>query len=134
MVGSSGQLTIEFILLLVIVLTIVSTVVIPIINDSRDMLSEASMAATLSAASQKISETARAISYSGCGSAKTIEIYVTQDVFMNPTISQDGIAQFTMFDGETKTIKSTPLPSGIALSITGPVDGIYTVRVARVCD
>jgi len=103
------------------------------INESRNMLSETAMASTLSAASNKISETAKAIAFSGCGSTKTIEIYVTPDVFMNPLISPEGKLQFTTFDGEIKTIKSEDLPQSISLSVNGPVESVYTVRVEKSC-
>ncbi len=75
---ASGQITIEFVLILIVVMVIITTVSIPLIQYASDTLQDTGNAVLLYQAVDDIRAAADSVSMSGCGSYKTIVIDTNQ--------------------------------------------------------
>lgn len=81
-----GQVTIEFILILVIMLTVLATMSIPMAKDVADEAIETGTAVSLAASVQRIAQSADEVSYAGCGSFKNVTVYVEPDALSQPSV------------------------------------------------
>lgn len=74
--NQKAQATIEFILVLVIALTILTTISIPLTEFTGNTIQRTSSLTNLASQKQKISQTAESIALSGCGSKKIITVQI----------------------------------------------------------
>lgn len=86
LLNQEGQITIEFILIVVVLLAILSVVTFPVVEKMTDSAQDTSRAISLAAAQRRIINTAEEVSMGGCGSFKTIDVYIRPDVDSEPNI------------------------------------------------
>lgn len=79
--SKKAQVSIEFILILVVMLAILGSVTFPTVNKMTDSAEDTSKAISLAAAQRRIINTAEEISMGSCGSYKVIGIYLTDVPF-----------------------------------------------------
>ena len=151
-----GQVTIEFILILVVMLTILTTISIPLINAMRDEVSDVSIATSLASSVYSIRSAGEELSLAGCHSFKDVTVFVdNSDPFTlaNVTVNNTDrsiYGQFILMNGSVATVPAevVSLPAGVNASYSGgsPVGAVVlksseteedsnykTVRVTRVC-
>jgi hypothetical protein len=82
----AGQITIEYILIMVIMLAVLGSVTLPIVNNMTDVTRDTSRVVSLAAAQRRIINTAEEVSMSSCGSFKVVGIYMTPEVLAAPNV------------------------------------------------
>ena len=139
--GLRAQVTIEFILIMVIMITILSTIAIPMINEVTDDIIDTSVAVSIASSVQRIVNTGEDVSMMGCGSYKNITIFVESDPLAQANIFWYDVAEpkiggnYTNIDGTFVEVFPVTVPKGITLSSGCPVDGgnTYHVKVEKGC-
>lgn len=131
-----GQVTIEFILVLVIMLVILATVSLPIVDRLEQDVSDTGIAISLASVQQKISNTAEELALSGCGSHKTIRVSIDADPFNQARVEWNSThiyGEFYMLDNTLKHMKAIGFPAYIKLENTTIGGGYYEVNVTKDC-
>ena len=115
-----GQVTIEYILVLVIMLVILATVSMPTVEQIEADVTDTGNAVNLAAAQQKIASTATQMSLAGCGSRKLVTVHIQRDLFTPANITWDAnkITGFFMrVNGTVLELKDLPYPQSVAITI-----------------
>ncbi len=121
-----GQITIEFILILIVVLAIISTVSIPLVNFASDTIQDTGNAVLLRQTMDKIAGVSKLVSSSGCGSRVLLNIDTDQlnstvGVY-NITISGKNVfASYMLQNGTIVSLREIQVPDYISISCTGNV-------------
>jgi uncharacterized protein (UPF0333 family) len=125
---SKGQVSAEYLLLIVILLIIMGAVTIPLVGTSIDASMDVSDASQIKTAVQGIADAANLVYANGPGAKRTISIYIPQNnVAVNAGAT--GISMnVRLSDGTTKTIRAD---TSKALSSTTTVtnEGWHQVQV-----
>ncbi len=119
-----GQVTIEFVLILIVVLVIVSTISIPLISYTEENVRDIGGAIVLSQEINKIVKSAEDLALSGCGSSKTVYIDTNQldsvvGAYSIKIKDQAINASFYLQNGTRVNLKPVSLPQYIAVSCNG---------------
>ncbi len=128
-----GQVTIEFVLILIVILVIITTVSIPLVNYASDTLRDTGNAVLLKQDMDKILGISRIISSSGCNSSANITIDKGQ---LNSSIGvyslniTDSIhASYMLQNGTNVSLKPVELPNYVDVSCVDKGDhAIVMVR------
>jgi len=132
-----GQVTIEFVLILVVMLTVLATLSIPLAKDVAEQTIDTGIAVSLASAAQRIAQAAEEVSYSGCGSFKNVTVYLDHDAYAIPSILVDseGVwGNYSDMVDDTQTTKHIPYPKYIKLTAYCPSSGdTYTVKAEKDC-
>lgn len=131
-----GQVTIEFILVLVIMLVILATISLPLVDWLDQSVSDTGMAISLASVQQKIANTAEELSLAGCGSHKTIRVFVGADPFNQAKVEWNSThikGEFYMLDNTGKNMTAIRFPDYIKLENTTIGGGYYDVKVTKDC-
>jgi len=132
-----GQVTIEFILVLVVMLVILATVSFPLVDWLEQGVSDTGIAVGLATVLQKITNTAEELSLAGCGSHKVIRVFVDADPFNQAKVEWNStyvFGEFYMLDNTLKYMKAIPFPSYIRLVNNTLDGGYYEVTATKVCN
>lgn len=130
MVGRRGQLTIEYVLILVIVLTIISLVSIPLINYTEDTVLDVGYGVLLGGELNRISNAIHAISVSGCGSSARVSVNLNQLADTSPIIDINSThitASYYLQNGTRVAVKAVEYPPYTSISLQGGSSGDYLV-------
>lgn len=100
-----GQLSVEYLLLVLIILIILGTVTIPLIGNSIDASMDVSMVSDAKTAVESISSAADIVYSNGPGSRRTMDIYIPQGTNLNTANNIVGM-NITYSQG-TKFVNST---------------------------
>ena len=87
--SKKGQMTVEFILIMVVMLAVLGSVTFPIVNSMTDSARDTSRAVALASAQRRIINTAEEVSMGSCGSFKTVGIYIPPEVLSEPNLLWD---------------------------------------------
>ncbi|MCK4328067.1 MAG: hypothetical protein KAW41_06420 [Candidatus Diapherotrites archaeon] len=131
-----GQVTIEYILILVIMLVILATVSMPTVEQVEADVTDTGNAINLAAAQQRIISTANEMKLTGCGSKKTITVYIQRDLFTPARIEWDASkvwGNFTHMSGETSKLKSLGYPDNIKIDRVSGSGGYWDISIAKDC-
>lgn len=131
-----GQVTIEFILVLVVMLVILATVSLPTVERIEQDVTDTGTAVNLVAVQQRILNTAEELSMAGCNSHKTIRVFVDADAFNQAKVSWDQNTiggQYYQLDNTQKFLKNIPFPDYIDLFGSMVGSGYYNVQVTKQC-
>jgi len=132
-----GQVTIELILILVIMLTVLASMSIPMVKDMADQSIDVGTALALSTSAQRIAQAADEVSYAGCGSFKNVTVYIEPDALARPCLYFNESRVWGEYDdmaGDTVSTKQLAYADDIKLhSFNGASDHVYTVRVEKDC-
>ncbi|MFC2174672.1 hypothetical protein ACFLQ2_02270 [archaeon] len=132
-----GQVTIEYILVLVIMLVILATVSIPTIEQIEVDVTDTGNAINLAAVQQRIASTAREMSLTGCGSTKNITVHIQQDLFTPLTITWDGNkvgGQLKLMNGTDRDLKDLTFPDTIKVEASNSTQFHYwDLRFTKDC-
>jgi len=142
--NGKGQVTVEFILILVIMLTILATVSMPAVDDVTKWVDETSTVVSLAAAQRRIINTAEELSMAGCGSYKNIGVYVdpVHITYREASVVWDSDyvwGSFTNATGDTQELVKLHYPDYIKISVPVcaggccVVNNTYVVRVEKDC-
>jgi hypothetical protein len=82
-----GQVTLEFMLMIVVLLAFFGSVTQPFITDTTNGLQEAATATMLATAQQRIINTAEQVSQLSCGASTRIAVTVPSDEFTRPNVT-----------------------------------------------
>ncbi len=132
-----GQVTIEFILVLVIMLVILATVSLPLVDQLQQDVGDTGTAIGLATVQQKIANTAEELALSGCGSHKSIRVFVDADPFNQARVEWNSThiyGEFYMLDNTRKQMRAVPFPSYIKLENSTLGGGYYGVTVTKYCN
>ncbi len=134
-----GQITIEFVLILIVVLVIITSVSLPLINYASDTLMDTGSAVILAQTIQRIKGSADAVSTAGCGSYQIIPIDKQQlDSVVGVyyiTISGDGgapvkvNASYYLQNGTLVSLKPVFLPEYVNVICNG-----NSLKIVKTCD
>ncbi|MCD6522736.1 MAG: hypothetical protein J7K68_03225 [Candidatus Diapherotrites archaeon] len=132
-----AQVTVEFILLLVIMLTMFATVSIPLVNYVTDTISDTSIAINLGASVQRIRNTAEEVALMGCGSYKNITVYVESDPLAQSNIRWNSTyiwGDYYDNKGEKQILSKVAIPDYIKISSGCPIAlNTYEIRIEKDC-
>jgi hypothetical protein len=142
---NGGQVTVEFILILTIMLAILSIMSLPLSEEARHDVEGASRAANLAAVATKLKSTAAEVSMMGCESYKDLIVYLDEDI--DAEVSLDlGVTEEYKITGSfeykrnpdeppvTTSLKDTyAFPSSITFDPNTLSGGFTTVRVSKNC-
>lgn len=132
-----GQVTIEFILVLVIVLVILATISLPTIDRIEQDISDVGTAASLAANQQQIVNAAEELSLSGCGSRKTIRVFVNEGPFAQQNITWTSSyvnGSFFFLNGTAASLRGATYPDYINITAAAGSGGYWPVTVAKNCN
>ncbi len=139
-----GQITVEFILILIIVLTIITTVSIPLIQFATDTLQDTGNGVLLAQVVGEIKSAADSVSMSGCGSYEIVHINTGElnssigsglySINITGTGAGDVAVKFRYYlqNGTEVSGKTVLLPNYISVSCKNK-DGIYDVNISKDC-
>jgi hypothetical protein len=113
--------TVEFVLILVIMLTILASVSMPAVDDVTNWVEDTSTVVSLAAGQRRIVNTAEEIAMGGCGSYKTVKVYVdpVQITYKNATLlwNRDVVwGEFSDTDLDEKELSRLSYPDYIKLT------------------
>jgi hypothetical protein len=139
-----GQVTVEFVFLVVIILVIFTTVALPLVNSGSTSTEDASNALAMAAAQQKIAATADEVSGMACDSFKYVWVSVPDGPFVQGklVLNAAGASQgsvtgvFFTADGTQKALKTVSTPGFVTFEkITGGACGPrdYQVALRKLC-
>jgi len=114
-----GQITIEYVLVLVIVLTIVSLVSIPLINYAEDSIKDVGYGVLLANKISKILDAIHTVSVSGCGSRYTVNVSLSplDTLGARITIDQENISgSYYLQNGTLVSVKTYSYPDYIKVT------------------
>ena len=129
-----GQITIEYVLILVIVLTIVSLVSIPLINYAEDSIKDVGYGVLLANKISKILDAIHTVSVSGCGSRKVLVIPSGfSDLGAGIVINSENITgYYYLQNGSLVYQKAYSYPDYISISCSVSDEGVRFV-IERDC-
>jgi hypothetical protein len=132
-----GQVTIEFILILVVMLTVLATLSIPLAKDVAEQTIDTGVAVSLASSVQRVAQAAEEVSYSGCGSFKTVPLYFDPDPFSIPSLLVDNEnvwGNYSDMVDDVQRTKKIPYPKYIKMTVDCQSAGnTYTVKVEKDC-
>ena len=131
-----GQVTIEYILILVIMLVILATVSLPTVDQIEADVTDVGNAVNLASVQQRIVSTANEMSLTGCGSTKAITVHIQQDVFTPGRIKWNKThvwGYFMQLDGEEKTLKSARYPTNIHIDNKTRTGDYWEMQIDKNC-
>ncbi|MCD6414081.1 MAG: hypothetical protein J7L23_00440 [Candidatus Diapherotrites archaeon] len=137
-VNAKGQITIEYILIIVIALAILGSVTFPAVNDMTDAAKDTSMAVLLASAQQRIINTAEEVSMASCGSFKNIYIYIPPKYIQAPNVLWDKDyvwGNFANSSGDVNSIGKLGFPDYIKITGSCPsaVNNTFKVTITKDC-
>lgn len=102
-----GQISAEYLLLMVIIILILSAVTIPLASKSIDASNDVSQASDAKVAVESIADAANVVYANGPGAKRKITVYIPQDN-MTFFFNSKGIStNVTLSDGSVKTVTAT---------------------------
>ena len=131
-----GQTTIEFILVLVIMLVILATISMPTVEKMEAAVTDTGHAISLASAQQRIITAANELSLAGCGSQKTLTIYLDEDALTPVKLYWDVAyvkGQYYQLDGTIKDLKDAPYPGSMKLTNSSLGSNYWSVKVRKEC-
>ena len=133
-----GQVTIEFVLVLVVMLTVLATLSIPLAKDVAEETIDTGIALALGSSAQRLVQAAEEVSYSGCGSYKNISIYIEPDALAGATmyIDDDEVwSEYTNMTADQVTTKKLTYAKYTKMTAyCGAYGHTYVVKVEKDCN
>lgn len=138
-INNKGQITIEYILIIVIALAILGSVTFPAVNQMTDAVEDTSMATLLASAQQRIVNTAEEVSMASCGSFKSIYIYIPPKYIQAPNILWDKDyvwGNFSNSSGAENKIGKLPYPDYIEIrgDCSHAVNNTFNITIIKNCN
>ena len=131
-----GQTTIEFILVLVIMLVILATISMPTVERMEAAVTDTGHAIGLASAQQRLITTANELSLAGCGSQKTLTIYIDEDSLTPAKLCWNAThvwGKYFQLDGTTKALKDIAYAGNINFTASGLGSNYWKVAVKKTC-
>ncbi len=133
-----GQVTIEFILILVIMLVILATISLPAIENMEVEVKDTGLAITTAAIQQRLLTASKELQLSGCGSQKTITVHLDENNCFTPAKIEWNethiFGAYMTIAGDQMLLKEITYPEHISLvgSTTSSL-GYWDVTVKKDC-
>ena len=131
-----GQVTIEFILVLVVVLVILATVSLPTVDRIEQDVTDTGLAVSIASVQNRLANTAKELRMSGCGSHKNITVYLDANVFNEANVTWDGSEVngfYRQLDGELKEMKGVPYPGDMMMIMSSGPGPYWDVEIKKIC-
>lgn len=111
-----GQISAEYLLLIVVILTILTAVTIPLMGQSIDASNDVSWTSDAKVAVETVANAVNIVYSNGPGSKRTFDIYVPKDSMSILVNGSDVSLLTTLSDGTNKTVSAS---TGYNLNGTG---------------
>lgn len=123
-----GQISAEYLLLIVVILTILTAVTIPLMGQSIDASNDVSWTSDAKVAVETVANAVNIVYSNGPGSKRTFDIYIPRDGMVLQASGSDITIATTLSDGTTKDVSAS---TGYNLNITAiPLNhGWYRIQV-----
>ncbi|MBN3037239.1 MAG: hypothetical protein JW834_02225 [Candidatus Diapherotrites archaeon] len=136
-----GQATVEFILIVVIMLTILATISIPMINEVTDWVADMGVAVSMGSSAQRVVSTAEEVALMGCGSYKKVRVAVDDNPLAAANLrwGKDAVwGNYSDQDGTPHELRQLDYPSFVRLDggcdqYVGGASREYVVTVSKDC-
>jgi len=139
--NSKAQVTVEFVLILVIMLAVLATISLQVVDEVTAMIEDSALAVNLAAAQERIVTTAEEVSTGSCGSFKEIGIYIDPSFLSlrDAEIHWNGthvMGNFTDSTGQVVNLKALQIPYYITIDNQGcnvVRHNTYYIKIIKNC-